>query len=58
MGVVSRLGDDVGGSSRHGNAPGGDQLLSDPLDDGDSTVGSECSFVSIHIGSPAGSWCG
>jgi len=36
--VVSRLGDDVGGSSRRGNAPGGDQLLSDTLDDGDSTV--------------------
>jgi len=56
--VVLWLGDDIGGSSRHGNTPGGDQLLSDPLDNGDSTVGSECSFVSMHIRSPAGSCCG
>ena len=56
--MVSWVGDDIGGSSQRGNAPGGDQLLSDPLDDGDSTMGSECSFVSIHIGSPTGRWCG
>jgi len=41
MGVVLQLGDDIGGSSQCGNVPGGNQLLSDPLDDSHSTMGSE-----------------